>query len=394
LRIERDRFLARKCDGAIIYLFVLPKSVTLVVVLIVVNCQAKEYKLLVSNSKYRKTIEELRESASMFWPSDLSQQEAELSIIPKLLETQDEFISILSVKVNDVNGLFQVVNAATLSANMFLKHLVVLADFGGEMLQRLNSQFNFLFPSKRLDYIWNTQTLSYQFESLPVTGKLNNEKLGINGKKLLEKQDLSRLHKDIIAVLLFGSTSSNETSAHVLAKCEISNYLGQPDKLDKFIKQRYIWVSRITSGSKSNTLGQIAQKFVKDYLHKNLHIAGIKIDQGGRIPGVSHTNQNDNRFTAFDLVVYKENKYAAVEVSFQVTTNSVIERKSGQARSRFEQIEAAGYKIAYVLDGAGNFERESALKTICSYSHCTVAFSSHDLDLLCEFLNNYLSSEE
>ncbi|QFS47783.1 hypothetical protein [Nostoc sphaeroides] len=28
-----------------------------------------------------------------------------------------------------------------------------------------------------------------------------------------------------------------------------------------------------------------------------------------------------------------------IEVSFQVTTNSVIERKAGQAKSRFEQIE-------------------------------------------------------
>ena len=90
--------------------------------LILVN-RAKEDKLLVSSSNYRKTVEELRESASMFWPADLSQQEAELSIIPKLLETQEEFISILSVKVNDLNGLFQVIDAATLSGNMFLKHL-------------------------------------------------------------------------------------------------------------------------------------------------------------------------------------------------------------------------------------------------------------------------------
>jgi hypothetical protein len=99
----------------------------------------------------------------MFWPVDLSQQEAELSIIPKLLETQDEFISILSVKVNDLNGLFQVINAATLSGNMFLKHLIVLADFGGEMIQRINSQFNSLFPAKKLDYIWNEKACYYQF---------------------------------------------------------------------------------------------------------------------------------------------------------------------------------------------------------------------------------------
>nr|WP_275994407.1 restriction endonuclease [Argonema antarcticum] len=331
----------------------------------------------------------------MFWPSDLSEQEAELSIIPKLLETQEEFISILSVKVNDLNGLFQVVNAATLSANMFIKHLVVLADFGGENLKRLNSQFNFLFPSKELDYIWKGKSCLYQFEALPVKGQLSNEKLGIDGKKLLKKQTLSTLHKDIIALLLLASSSKKQTSVNFLAKCEIGNYIGEPEKLDKFIKQRYIWVSRITSGAKSNTLGQIAQKFVKDYLDKHLNISDIKVEQSGHLPGIRHTDDDDNRATSFDIVISKLNKkYAAIEVSFQVTTNSVIERKAGQAKSRFDQIEKAGYKIAYVIDGAGNFERESALRTICSYSHCTVAFSEGNLDLICEFMRNYFSYNE
>ena len=86
----------------------------------------------------------------------------------------------------------------------------------------------------------------------------------------------------------------------------------------------------------------------------------------------------------------KENKYVAIEVSFQVTTNSVIERKAGQAQARYTQIENAGYKIAYIIDGAGNFQRETALHTICLYSHCTVAFSRPELDVICEFIRGYL----
>jgi len=362
------------------------------------NYLTKGDKLIVTNSKYTKTVQQLRKSASMFWPSDFSQQEAELSIIPKLLETQEEFISILSVKVNDLNSLFQVVNAATLSANMFVKHLVVLADFGGENLKRLNTQFNLLFPCKVLDYIWNQINCLYQFEALPIQGKLSNEKLGINGKKLLKKQLkkqlLSGLHKDVIALLLLASSSKNQNSADFFAKCEIGNYIGEPEKLDRFIKERYIWVSRITSGAKSNTLGQIAQKFVKDYLDKYLKISDIKVEQGSHLPGIRHTDDDNNRATSFDIVVSKNNKYAAIEVSFQVTTNSVIERKAGQAKSRFDQIEKAGYKIAYVIDGAGTFERESALRTICSYSYCTVAFTEEELNLLCEFMQNYFSDDD
>ncbi|MEA5513987.1 restriction endonuclease, partial [Nodularia sp. UHCC 0506] len=134
------------------------------------------------NPGYQRNVEDLRQLASMFWPSELSKQEAELSVIPKLIETQDQFIAILSVSVSNLNGLFQIIESSSLPANLFLKHLLVLADFGGEMIQRLNSQFESIFPSRRLDYLWDTKSYSYSFLVLPVSGQLNNNKLGITGK--------------------------------------------------------------------------------------------------------------------------------------------------------------------------------------------------------------------
>jgi hypothetical protein len=107
---------------------------------------------------------------------------------------------------------------------------------------------------------------------------------------------------------------------------------------------------------------------------------------------VTHTDPETNRPTTFDVVVAVGNKYAAIEVSFQVTTNSTIERKAGQARSRFEQINRAGHRIAYVVDGAGNFQRENAIQTLCTHSHCTVAFSRSELDVLCQFLREYFAN--
>lgn len=46
---------------------------------------------------YQRTFEQLEEVASKFWPSELSEMEAKLSAIPLLLETQDQFIHILSI---------------------------------------------------------------------------------------------------------------------------------------------------------------------------------------------------------------------------------------------------------------------------------------------------------
>jgi len=78
--------------------------------------------------------------------------------------------------------------------------------------------------------------------------------------------------------------------------------------------------------------------------------------------------------------------FCAIEVSFQVTTNSTIERKSGQAQARQKLLHSHGHKIAYVIDGAGNFARQSALRTISQYSDCTVSFMDVELDKLVEYL--------
>jgi hypothetical protein len=264
------------------------------------------------------------------------------------------------------------------------------------MLERVNSEFFHLFPQRTLAYFWQIDgriaQRDYQFEALPLSA-LDNKKLGLGGKTLLEVQPLSAVYKDLIALLLLGGAARDEKIASVLSKCEISRFLGQPDRLEKFIRQRYIWVSRITGGSQSNNLGQLAQTFVQEYLETNLAIDGVSVKRNGRIPGIKHTGESDKRETTFDLVVSREGKYVAVEVSFQVTTNSVIERKSGQAWSRYKQIQMQGHKIAYVLDGAGNFKRKSALRTICTFSDCTVAFSRNELELLCQFIREYLTRE-
>lgn len=76
----------------------------------------------------------------------------------------------------------------------------------------------------------------------------------------------------------------------------------------------------------------------------------------------------------------------AIEISFQVTTNSVIERKAGLAQSRKEALERMGHKMLYIIDGTGNFQRKNAIKTILSFSHLCVNFSDKGLDELINFI--------
>lgn len=347
---------------------------------------------MVDRTKYQRTVEELEKVASKFWPDELSALEANLSVIPLLLKTQEQFLNIIGIETHNLEGLFTILESASLPANLFLKHLVILADFGGEMLQRVGREFTFLFPDGELRYRWRGEQRSYVFKALPHT-KLNNKTLGIDGKQLLASRPLSDLQRDTAAILLFGSSIDQPSLgiASALSRCEIGEYLGKPDELSTFVKQRYIWVSRITSGAKTNNLGHIAQRFVVEYLSDKLNGTGIDVHASGKLPGVTHTDEDTGRLTSFDLVATNGTNYIAIEVSFQVTTNSVIERKAGQARARYEQAVKAGHKIAYVLDGSGNFQRQTALRVICAHSHCTVAFSRPELDMLAQFLKEELT---
>jgi hypothetical protein len=220
-----------------------------------------------SNRNYQRTFEELEEVASKFWPAELSELEAKLSVIPLLLETQDQFISIICIKTPTLDRLFNILEASSLPANLFLKHLAILADFGGEPLQRVSREFEMLFPKDKLNYYWQGKPHSYTFRALPRL-KFSNQSLHIDGRRLVEQHPLDDLKRDAIALLLFGSAYSGDDQevATALTKCEIGDYLGKPDELADFIKQRYIWVSRITGGAKANNLGQLAQKFVAEYL--------------------------------------------------------------------------------------------------------------------------------
>ena len=92
----------------------------------------------------------------------------------------------------------------------------------------------------------------------------------------------------------------------------------------------------------------------------------------------------------FDLVIEKGKKKVGIEVSFQVTTNSTIERKAGQAADRQMLVHKSGYSIAYVLDGAGNFQRSSAISTICNHSDCTVAYTLSEFKVLSNWIKSVL----
>jgi hypothetical protein len=344
-----------------------------------------------NEDKYERTIDELETHACKWWPKEVRDEAQKFSILQTLLDSQEKFISLLKLANRDDYGrLFDLISASKFSYNLFLKHLVVLVDFGSEPLQRVNKDFKELFPDGKLIYDIGKGSIEYQFSALPTSGVLNNKKMRIDTVENLTSDAADeQLCKDLIMLLIYGGASTSVSTRAIFFKCTMYEYLGDDTRVEEFVRQNYIRVSRIIGGKTASDLGNVAQQYVVKYLAAALG-DNYCVRSNGTVPGVT---QNDGAtLTNFDVVVDRVNdtsrhkKYVAIEVTFQETTNSTIERKGGQARDRFEKITGSRNYIAYIIDGAGNFARRSAVSILCDNSHCTVAYTPDEFGVLIEFI--------
>jgi hypothetical protein len=339
-------------------------------------------------SKYARSLEALREKAVLFWPQEIIEKEASVSILPLLLKTQDKFISILNLADASPEAWKQLVDISPeMKGNLFLKHLMVLSDLGGEALNKLPPLKNY-FPKGKMTFFWREKKYVYSFRMIQQKIPLANASLSVDGKALLQGVALNEKMEDVVMLLLHAATSVGDSlSEDIKSKCTIGGLIGNAEEIEKFVRQNYIRVSKQVAGATSNAMGQLAQDFVIEKL--KMLLPAWSFIRNGTLPNVSHTGGDTE--TTFDVVaVSPAKKCFGIEVSFQFTTNSVIERKAGQAEARRNLVHAAGHKICYVIDGAGNINvRASAVRNICRFSDCTVAFSLPEIGVLAEFLQKH-----
>lgn len=265
----------------------------------------------VNSMKYNKDINELEKQAVMWWTDELKIKANEISIIPILLQTKDQFISILKLSKSDPYHIFRLVEASDFPANLFLKHLAILADYGGEPLERLNKNFSSVFncgeDSRLYMYsFFRDKSFKYEFMSLPIKGSLNNKKLKIDGKSLTKSISMNPTIYDTAMVLLYGSNATNACGAS-LENCQIGTLLGKCNEIDNYISERYIWVSRITRGATANTQGQFIQTEVYNFLRENLD-SSYSVKRN-----VAIELNSDSQPTSFDVLVEKKGKCIGIE---------------------------------------------------------------------------------
>ncbi|UWZ97424.1 hypothetical protein [Vibrio splendidus] len=338
-------------------------------------------------NKYKQTLGQLQAKASMHWSKDMLDAAGAHSALPILLETQEEFIALLTIASKSPLSWRNVLMESTsLTPSIFLKHLMVLSDLGGEALNKLTPMSQY-FSRNTISFEFNEQLTEYQFREIGEQCSLTNSALKVDAKSVVKNSDFTDRMFDVVMLLMFGSLDpNNQLPQDVQEKCSIGALLGNAEEIDSYVKQNYIKVSKQLSGEKANSLGHASQRYVYTLLQQELPPEWI-VKEESTLSNVRHTDEGGN-LTNFDLVVISPSKKEfGIEVSFQVTTNSTIERKAREAKSAHEKASKVGHKICYVIDGAGNLNvRKKAITTICENSDCTVAMTSAEIKFLADFM--------
>jgi hypothetical protein len=335
---------------------------------------------------HQRSVSDLRRVAVMHWPQEILDYAAEESILPLLLKTQDAFISILKVSNRRPDSWkVSLAESTELGGGIFVKHLMVIADLGGEALNKLRPIGKY-FPGETMTLEWRGASYSLPLNHIASMKSLNNASLRLESASLRKDSALTPAMEQIATLILFGGLSSNgDLPEDYREKCSIGAFLGNPKEIEQFVKQRYLFVSRIVGGGSANSMGHAVQKWVVATLKKQLPV-DWKIQPNATISGVKQTERSKD--ATFDIVVTApRGRQFGIEVSFQVTTNSTIERKARESQSLYRAVHKSGNRLCYVIDGAGNIEvRQSAVARICDNSDCTVAMSVREMDILAQYM--------
>lgn len=190
-----------------------------------------------NDDKYLRSVRELEQAGCKWWPKEVRDEAMKVSILQYLLDTQEEFISLLTLADNTTpEKLFKLLEASGFEYHLFLKHLILLTDVYSESLLRFNSSFWEIFPEGKLEFHIGKQKHIYKFTAMPTQGVLNNKKMQSDTFESLSAPCRNvELCKDLIMILIYGAASTTTLTA-VLYKCNAYEYLGNQRMIRDVVK--------------------------------------------------------------------------------------------------------------------------------------------------------------
>ena len=334
------------------------------------------------------SLERLRERALLWWPDEIRDEVAASSFKDAMLATFPVFQQTLKESA-DLDSLIQKVKELNeedkLPANLFLRHCMLFADLGWESVKKWYGEtYSEMFPGGKF------KAGEIEFE-MP---RLTQSKLRVSSSNIKDSYSYELSPDQLeqilacIRLLFMGSHSS----LNQLDRCDLSNYFDDEDG-GLFVADaamKYIEVSKQTSGAAATASG--------DMLEKKIAIEPINAYLSENFPELEYVSKTSHEFVPGHTLVSDQwfvneenNRAVALEVSFQETTNSVIERKRKDAENR-KNLFPDNCKSAFVIDGVGSIEhRQNAVREILSNADIVVTARADEILRLADYIGEWLS---
>lgn len=204
---------------------------------------------------YLRSIEDLEKIGSKWWPKEVRDEANKTSILKTLLDTQDEFISILKLtNRDDLKSIFRIMEASNFSMRCFLKHMMILTGIELEQVQHINKNFAELFPIGKMTL---NDNVSYYFHVLPIKRSLTGEgfKLDCFYEEIVGEERY--LLEDLIMLLLYHVKFANEL--------HVADFIGANSIQMRELKD-FMTFQLITNWSKHNHVSLWSR--MKNKIHK------------------------------------------------------------------------------------------------------------------------------
>jgi len=305
----------------------------------------------------------LLDNGMWFWTTDLLPDDLYGDETERVLNTKDQFTAIL--RASDADEIVSDLLRADLRNPLLLQHCMLTTDIGKETLDRLA----FFLSHDGVDTV--------EIDAASTTREYRIQRLADPDFSVANRSFDSFTEEgfeDIFTVLCFGSCMPLLSEYVTFRRCRLGEICGDETAIADYFADLYVLFSDQTKGRVRVKKGRAPERLVRQTLDTVTAQSDLSYTSDNRVPDMPEEDEDQE----FDFVLVDDDRYVAIEVAFQETTNSTLERKARQSRELFPLFEHRDCELIHVVDGAGYFERSNALRQMVEFSHLAVSLGELD----------------
>lgn len=318
------------------------------------------------------SYQRLLNNGQWFWTREMLPDDLLGSQTQQILDTKSDFVNILERSSPEtlINRLVE----SQIKTELLIQHCMLATDIGKETLDRI--AFYFFYNDMSTVKI-NAADASEQHQF----SVLGNRDVSVSNKSF--SQFSPDLIRDIYVLLSFGASIGQLSKYVTFDRCRLGEICGDEKQIADYFADLYVLFSNQTRGRVRVKKGSAAEDVVSTTLDKVVSNSKINYVSDSRVPNIPSQGETQE----FDFVLQEpDDTFIAIEVAFQETTNSTLERKARQSRELYPVFSERGHKLIHVVDGAGYFERDNALRQMIEYSDLAVTLG--EIETLRSYLTN------